>query len=260
MDLPKGRLPPPKGLSSVETMLTTPPAAVRHVVFENCGNRPGTSQGPELSPSAQLPSCGWYFAKYDADYWGGLPFNDLLMLRDADDTGTPTSNPDMPLVNFQKQGLFDPTEPLFSDMIAGNTEEWTVINRSFTDHPFHIAIAPNSPTGRPLGPYIPPVNAPVVNINDAQFGSITFRIYFNPVTVGCFVMHCHALNHEDIGMMQRLDILPAKGQPSGCPLDSDNAAAVPLIERLFASRGSFQICSAPRQSRPISSGLASPAP
>ena len=97
-----------------------------------------------------------------------------------------------------------------------------------------------------------------MNINDAEFGSITFRIYFNPVTVGCFVVHCHALNHEDIGMMQRLDILPAKGQPSGCMLDSDNAA-VPIIDRLFADRGKLQICSAAvRQSKSIPDGLMSP--
>ena len=57
---------------------------------------------------------------------------------------------------------------------------------------------------------------------------------------------------------ERFDILPAPGQPSGCMLDSDSAAAVPLIERLIANRGSFQICSAPRQSRPISDGLTPP--
>jgi hypothetical protein len=60
-------------------------------------------------------------------------------------------------------------------------------------------------------------------------------------------------------MMQRFDILPAPGQPSGCMLDSDSAAAVPLIERLIASRGSFQICSAARLSRSISYRPTSPA-
>ena len=63
----------------------------------------------------------------------------------------------------------------------------------------------------------PPPRQP--NINKAGYGSITFRIYLNPRTVGCFVMHCHALTHEDLGMMQRLDILPAAGQPSNCKPD-----------------------------------------
>jgi len=68
-----------------------------------------------------------------------------------------------------------------------------------------------------------------VDINNLPSGSITFRTYFNPVTVGCFVAHCHTLDHEDLGMMQRMDILPAPGQPSGCNLDQ--ASAVPLIEK-----------------------------
>jgi len=99
---------------------------------------------------------------------------------------------------------------------------------------------------------------PPTKIIDTIPGSITFRTYFNPVTVGCFVAHCHILNHEDIGMMQRMDILPAKGRPSGCKLDDDQAA-VPLIERLIGSRGGFEICSAPRQSRSISYRPMSPA-
>ena len=80
-----------------------------------------------------------------------------------------------------------------------------------------------------------------MNINNLPPGSITFRTYFNPVTVGRFVAHCHTLDHEDLGMMQRMDILPAPGQPSGCNLD--RASAAPLIEKFIASRSSFQICS-----------------
>jgi hypothetical protein len=53
--------------------------------------------------------------------------------------------------------------------------------------------------------------------------------------------------------MQRFDILPAKGTPSGCMLD-DRAAAAPLIETFIASRGNSQIFSAPRQSRQIYEG------
>jgi FtsP/CotA-like multicopper oxidase with cupredoxin domain len=84
--------------------------------------------------------CGWYFSKYDAKYWGGAPFNVLLMMRDDDDKGTPSEphNKEMPLVDFKKAGLFTAGEPLFEDMVAGNYEEWTVVNRSFSDHPFHI--------------------------------------------------------------------------------------------------------------------------
>jgi hypothetical protein len=191
------------------------------------------------------------------------------MMRDADDVGQPTGDPAIPLVNFKKEALFDPTQPLFPDMIAGNYEEWTVSNWTFSDHPFHlhqnhVLITKINGKTLPQPEWHDTLNVPKAvcrddplchvpptKIIDTIPGSITFRTYFNPVTVGCFVAHCHIINHEDIGMMQRMDILPAKGQPSGCMLD-DRAAAAPVIEKFIASRSSFQICSAPRQSRSIS--------
>lgn len=235
MKLPSGPLPVPKDLPSVAKMLSVTPNAVRHVAFEICANKKGIIME---DPAFRLPDCGWYFAKYDAKYWGGKPFNVLLMMRDDDDKGKPSDPPNkaMLLVDFKKDGLFNAEQPLFDDMIAGNYEEWTVVNRSFSDHPFHIHqnpflvtkvngmdlptpewhdtfIVPGA-TPQPTTGQQPP---PQPNINkDVAFGSITFRIYFNPRTVGCFVMHCHTLSHEDMGMMQRLDILPAAGQPSGC--------------------------------------------
>ena len=232
MTLPAGPLPVPTGLPSVATMLNTKPDAVRNVAFEICGNKAGTSMG---HPEYRVPSCGWYYTKYDATYWGGTPFNELMMMRDADDTGVPSVpfDPNMPLVDFKKDGLFNPLQPLFDDMIVGNYEEWTVVNRSFSDHPFHIhqnhflltkidniplsqpewhdtIIVPGS-IPNPTGP-----DLPQPNINDNPIGSITFRIHFAPQTVGCFVAHCHIITHEDLGMMQRLDILPGRGLPSGC--------------------------------------------
>ena len=248
MKLPAGPLPVPEGLPSVAKMLAKTPDAVRHVAFENCGNIKTVSM---QVPGYRLPSCGWYYAKYDAAYWGAAPFNSLLMLRDDDDKGKPNDDRDMPLIDFKKDGLFNPDRPLFKDMVAGNYEEWTVINRSFTDHPFHIhqnhfllikinnkplarpewhdtvlvpgaEPQPNGPCPPPGGhrcilyPDLPPKQP---NINDVSYGSITFRTYLNPRTVGCFVMHCHMLTHEDLGMMQRLDILPAAGQSSNCKPD-----------------------------------------
>ena len=243
MALPSGPLPAPTGLPSVEKMLTTPPNAVRNVAFENCGKVEleagmGTVDPmgmPGNGPQGRLPSCGWYFAKYDADYWGGKPFNSLLLMRDDDDHGVPnpSSDPNMPRVDFKKEGLFTPDQPLFADMIADTYEEWTVVNRSFSDHPFHMHQNPVLVTrinGQTLAspewhdtlivpgaqPQVTGPEAPQPNINTTRHGSITFRTYFNPVTAGCFVMHCHILSHEDLGMMQRLDILPGPNQPSQC--------------------------------------------
>jgi FtsP/CotA-like multicopper oxidase with cupredoxin domain len=133
MKLPADPLPVPAGLPSVDHMLNTTPNATRHVAFEICGEAATMSMA-----SFKLPGCGWYSARYGADYWGGTPFETLEMMRDADDKGVPNNDPNMPRINFQKEGLFTPDQPLFEDMIADNYEEWTVINRSFSDHPFHI--------------------------------------------------------------------------------------------------------------------------
>lgn len=221
MALPAGPLPAPSGLPSIETMLNTPPDAVRTIAFEACGKG-----GIQANPQDRLPSCGWYDALYDAAYWGGIDFANLLMMRDADDTGVPSNPPDplMPLVDFQKEGLFNADVALFPDMVAGNFEEWTVWNRSFSDHPFHIHVNPFLVThinGTPLPvpewrdtilipAAEPQPGATSVPINDPSvtFGSVTFRTQFDPKVTGSFVMHCHILTHEDVGMMQRLDIVP----------------------------------------------------
>jgi FtsP/CotA-like multicopper oxidase with cupredoxin domain len=304
MNLPADPLPTPNGLPSIATMLSRTPDKVRNIVFELCGGVTVTQHGdPTLGNfknlNVNIPSCGWYFAKYDATYWGGTPFTTLLMMRDADDVGVPSHDPNMPLVNFKKEGLFDPTKPLFPDMIAGNYEEWTVHNRSFSTHPWHLhqnpvlitkingvtlpqpewhdtllvpaASAPCSPGGSPSaqrqrrrgGPRgalpaapdsspspspSPPftdtcLGPPNEDINLATPGSITFRVYFNPITVGCFVAHCHIIDHEDLGMMQRFDIRPAAGQPSGCGVDV--AELQPNLKKRLAMNDSFEICTSP---------------
>jgi FtsP/CotA-like multicopper oxidase with cupredoxin domain len=236
MQLPTDPLPAPKGLPSMEAMLNTAPSAERHVAFELCGDVMGTAME---SPATRLPSCGWYFAKYDAQFWGGTPFRTLEMMRDADDSGTPSNDPNMPRVNFVKDGLFNPDKPLFDDMIAGNYEEWTVFNRSFSDHPFHMHqnhFLLTKINGKPLAtpewhdtvivpgvspqPSQPEPSPPQPNINTSTPGSITFRMYLNPVTAGCFVTHCHILTHEDLGMMQRIDVLSGPNQPSQCEIQT----------------------------------------
>ena len=122
-------------------------------------------------------------------------------------------------------------------MIAGNYEEWTVTNRCFTDHPFNIhqshflvthingQVLPVPewhdtiivPGAQPQpNDFVPPQPS----INKIPAGSITFRIFFSPVSVGCFVMHCHILTQEDLGMMQRLDVLAGSGQQSQCDAEA----------------------------------------
>jgi hypothetical protein len=215
MDLPDGPLPQNSGLPTRQQMLTAPLDAERNMVFETCGQR-----RMQALPENRLPSCGWYFDLYDTNYWGGAPFTSILMARDADDTGIPNpiDDPFMPRIDYQKEGLFTSDEPLFDDMFGGNFEEWTLINRTNSDHPFHIHVNPFLIThinGQALPEpewrdsiLVPAATGGGGNINNAIFGTVTFRTFLDPLFPGDFVFHCHILTHEDVGMMQKLTVLP----------------------------------------------------
>ncbi|MCK5391794.1 MAG: multicopper oxidase domain-containing protein [Deltaproteobacteria bacterium] len=214
MDLPSGPLPQTSGIPTREQMVTTPPDEERNIAFEICGKR-----ARQAMPENRLPSCGWYFDLYDADYWGGIEFTSLLMARDADDEGIPNPvvDPEMPRIDYEKEGLFKGNEDLFDNMFAGNFEEWTITNRSFSDHPFHIHVNPFLIThingeALPMPEWRDTILIPAAtgntNINDADYGTVTFRTFYDPIVPGSFVFHCHILTHEDVGMMQKLTVFP----------------------------------------------------
>ena len=138
--------------------------------------------------------------------------------------GIPVSSASLAIMRLSKEGLFTRNDPLYDDMFGGNFEEWTLINRSFSDHPFHIHVNPFLVThinGQALpepewrdtilvpaatGGQVPDSNSR--NINLADHGTITFRTFLDPLFPGSFVFHCHILTHEDVGMMQEIEILP----------------------------------------------------
>lgn len=200
MSLPSGPLPAPTGVPRSADLLAAVPDATRRVAFESCGQ-----SGNNSDPDNRLPSCGYYFEIYDADYWGGLPLNNLHMMRDDDD------------VSYEKHGLFSMDEPLFDDMRAGNVEEWTVINRTRSDHSFHIHQNPFLVThvnGLPLPVpewrdtiLVPAATGGGSNLNEADYGTVTIRMRLHPDYPGRMLMHCHVVMHEDFGMMQMLEII-----------------------------------------------------
>ena len=113
--------------------------------------------------------------------------------------------PSMPnkMVAFQSQRAIRQTVDL------GSVEEWTVYNMNKVQHPFHIHINPFEVikvNGEPVEPFwcdtigLPPNGTP------QKPTSITFRTRFTDFR-GEFVMHCHILAHEDMGMMQIVDVV-----------------------------------------------------
>jgi FtsP/CotA-like multicopper oxidase with cupredoxin domain len=98
--------------------------------------------------------------------------------------------------------LFDANR-VDQDVRLGAVEEWTINNTHEHDHIFHIHTNPFMVTkvnGQPLADPIWRDTA-IVPGN----GSLTFRSRFEDFT-GRYLLHCHMMNHEDMGMMQLVQV------------------------------------------------------
>lgn len=82
-------------------------------------------------------------------------------------------------------------------------EEWTINNLNGYPHPFHIHVN-DSYVVKVNGEAITPYWADTLPV--PPNGSITFRMRFTDFT-GKYVWHCHALDHEDLGMMQLVNVV-----------------------------------------------------
>ena len=97
-------------------------------------------------------------------------------------------------------------DPAISEWTStlGTVEEWLIRNDTEQDHPFHVHVNPFQIT-RVNGVSVPFSGHQDVAIIP-RFGSITVRTQFTDFTGGPVLMHCHILDHEDMGMMTRFEI------------------------------------------------------
>ncbi len=91
-------------------------------------------------------------------------------------------------------------------------EEWTLINESEYDHPFHIHVngfQVMSVDGRPVraNGHQDVVNIPKQHIENGKLvdGRVVIRQRYKDYT-GWFVFRCHILEHEDVGMMAAVQV------------------------------------------------------
>jgi FtsP/CotA-like multicopper oxidase with cupredoxin domain len=82
-------------------------------------------------------------------------------------------------------------------------EEWTVVNDSPMDHPFHLHAWPFHVLAASAGTPPTGVRQDVVLI--PARGRVRLRIPFSDYS-GRSVYHCHILDHEDIGMMATVNV------------------------------------------------------
>ena len=97
---------------------------------------------------------------------------------------------------------FDPSR-VDQHVPAGAIEQWTIINTSEMDHPFHLHIWPmqivrvgDSAVSEPSWQNVVNVPARSSTIVLVRFGEVTGRT----------VYHCHILDHEDAGMMGVVEV------------------------------------------------------
>jgi FtsP/CotA-like multicopper oxidase with cupredoxin domain len=141
----------------------------------------------------------------------------LYFSEHLDDPNNPSSASGFYLtVDGQTPAPFDPAASVPDIVVKqGDVEDWIIENRSMELHDFHIhqlhfqllewsGIRVNEPFLRDT------VNVPYYNNRMLQYPSVRLRMDFrDPNIVGTFVYHCHVLEHEDGGMMGRIQVEPA---------------------------------------------------
>jgi suppressor of ftsI len=106
---------------------------------------------------------------------------------------------------FYVNGLkFNPTRTDIRTPL-GNVEEWIIKNVTDDFHEFHIhqlsfQVTEVNGVRQPFTGYVDDVNVP-------ENGDVKLIIPFtDPNIIGHLMVHCHVLNHEDLGMMTMLEV------------------------------------------------------
>jgi FtsP/CotA-like multicopper oxidase with cupredoxin domain len=132
---------------------------------------------------------------------------------------TSSANPAYPPATYIP---FQSSKALTQTVALNAVEEWTIVNMNNVRHPFHIHVNPVyivAINGVKLAdPYwadtipMPASNSqptppgPAPTQPGATTTTVTFRTRFLHYT-GRYVMHCHMLVHEDMGMMQGVTVV-----------------------------------------------------
>jgi FtsP/CotA-like multicopper oxidase with cupredoxin domain len=125
--------------------------------------------------------------------------------------------------------IFDPNLP--PDIVAtqGTVEQWIIENRAGENHEFHFhqlhflvqsqnnfEINGSVQSPAVTGQYLDMIQVPYWDGNpNHPYPSVTVLIDFRGKDIGEFVFHCHILNHEDLGMMNIIQVKP--------PTEADNS-------------------------------------
>jgi FtsP/CotA-like multicopper oxidase with cupredoxin domain len=202
MPLPSGPLPVPASLATItDEEFASAGGLKRTIVMRtvfNDNERPITDPPASsiVHPGSELDD--WLFQT------GGTTLaNKVFALGSVD--GQASLNPGLPSEYIP----FQSSRGLRQTIALGSVEEWTLLNMNPIRHPFHIHVNPFQVTrinGEPIEPYWADTIALPPNGSPTNPTSVTFRTRFLDFA-GTTVMHCHMLTHEDMGMMQTVEIV-----------------------------------------------------
>jgi len=202
MALPTGPLPVPASLAPItDEELASAGGMKRTIVMRTIFNDPG-------DPITDAPANAIVHPGGEIDDWvyqtGNTTLaNKVFALGSANDHASVEPAPPVEYVPFQS------TRAPKQTVALGSVEEWTILNMNLIRHPFHIHVNPVQIVkinGAAIEPYWADTFGLPANGTPANPTSVTFRTRFLDYR-GVTVMHCHMLAHEDMGMMQFIDIV-----------------------------------------------------
>lgn len=130
------------------------------------------------------------------------------------DPGDPGDGLFYVVVKGRTPTLFDPKAPPAITTTQGAVEDWTIENRTGEVHEFHIhqihfqlRAINDKPVPADQRQMMDTVQVPYWT-GHGPYPSVTLRMDFRGQVVGDFVYHCHILDHEDLGMMAVIRVLP----------------------------------------------------
>jgi FtsP/CotA-like multicopper oxidase with cupredoxin domain len=202
MALPTGALPVPAALAPItDQELASGGGLKRNIVMRAVFNANGDPITAAPASTVVKPPAG------ELDDWQfqtGNTFMADTVFAMGSAGGQSSTNPGMP-VEFAP---FQSTSAQKQTVALGNVEEWTVYNMNAVQHPFHIHVNPFQVikiNGVAVDPFWADTIGLPVNGTPTSPTSVTFRTRFTDFK-GSYVMHCHILSHEDMGMMQTIEI------------------------------------------------------
>jgi len=141
----------------------------------------------------------------------------------------------------QPEQIFNPNAPPAITAVQGTVERWTVQNHALENHEFHfhqvhfLVLSQNNfeingQTQAPAvdGQYLDMIEVPGWDGNPNHlFPSVTLLIDYRGPDIGNFVFHCHILNHEDLGMMNIIQVV--QGPPTANGSQNKPVVGAPAV-------------------------------